>query len=79
MKVGNHCISNYALTYTNFYGDVDVEMKYEEGVISGSMKEFETKAVHIRDEVRTEMRGVDTLEQCRYSSAYFFIFMIHGT
>lgn len=47
--------------YTSFYGDEDVEWSYSEGVVSVSVKEFETYAVPIFDDMKKTMRKAVTL------------------
>lgn len=49
MRIG-YCSSKLILT--NLYGHSYVERKYEKGVISVSVREFRTYALHISDEVK---------------------------
>lgn len=43
---------NDSVIYTSLYGKKDVVRRYEEGVMSVSVKEFQTCALHIFDDVK---------------------------
>lgn len=38
--------------YDNLYGDMDLERRQWEGVMSASVKEFQTYAVHFNNDVK---------------------------
>lgn len=47
---------NSTLMYANLYGDKDSDRRYGEGVMPVSVKEFQTHALHISDDVKNNDR-----------------------